>query len=457
MHLKNKDQLIENASSTIYAKLRKDCIEIIEASMNSVDPRNLISNKIQIDGDFLKISNKKYNLKKYERIFVIGGGKAGDLMAEAVEKILDKKNIKGMINVPYLRTKNKLEKIILNGASHPLPDLNGVTGVEKMLEFLKDLTENDLVICLISGGASSLMVSPVEEITLKEYQNIVNLLLKKGANIEDLNIVRKHIDKIKGGKLAMNCYPAEVISLILSDVIGDKLNIIGSGLTVYEEPNYIQAINILKKYEIWDSISINLQEYLLNQKKKEKNQIKNDYYLNHVNNFLIGNNLVAAEAGLVKAEELGYNSFILTTMLSGESNNVGFILTSIIKEIYYRNRPFTKPTAIIVGGETTVNVSGDGVGGRNQELVLAASSEISGIPCIISSIGTDGIDGISDAAGAIADGDTLKKAQSHDLVINQFLLNNDSNTFFNKIEDTLMTGYTGTNVNDLIIILINGV
>jgi glycerate-2-kinase len=337
-----------------------------------------------------------------------------------------------------------------------MPDKNSVNGVNLMLKTLKNITENDLIIFLISGGASSLLISPADGISLEDYQNLVDSLLKKGANIDELNTVRKHIDNIKGGKILKNCFPATVISLLLSDVIDDNLSVIGSGLTAQDFTNYSDAINILKKYRVWKLTSSNLREYLikgLESEKNGKNKINNKYF-ERVKNFVVGSNNDSVEAAFNESNSLGYNSMILTTNASGEAKYAGLLYSSIAKEVFLHDRPLKKPAAIIVGGETTVTVKGKGVGGRNQELVLSAASKISNTPCVIASIGTDGIDGNSNAAGAIADGETTNRAYTLKINPLKMLNINDSNTFFQRLNDTIITGYTGTNVNDLSIILI---
>ncbi|MBM3291708.1 glycerate kinase [Candidatus Bathyarchaeota archaeon] len=457
MIIKNREKLISNSISSFYKKLRSECLDVLEFVLECIDPIKLIKNQIKIDGSLLKINNVFYNLDNYDRIFVLGGGKAGDTMALAIEKIIGERITKGIINVPYERSKNcELNKIFLIGASHPKPDSNSVYGVTLMLDAISNITERDLIIFLISGGASSLITLPVEDITLEDYQDIIDILLKKGVNIEDLNIVRKHLDKIKGGKILEYCYPAEVLSIILSDVIGDKLSTIGSGLTIEDTSKFEDAIKILKKYDVWNKTPVNIKTHLINgeSNEKPKETITTSKYFKRVQNFIVGNNNTALESALVKSKLLGFNSLIIPRNISGESRKIGKSFSPIINEIILHDKPIKKPAAIIAGGETTVNVKGKGIGGRNQELVLSMIKEINGLPCVIASIGTDGIDGNSNAAGAIIDGETVKKALTLNMNFSDFLKKNDSNTFFQKINDAIITGYTGTNVNDIVVILI---
>jgi glycerate-2-kinase len=348
-----------------------------------------------------------------------------------------------------------LKKIRLQGASHPIPNNDGVRGVAEMLMLSSSMREKDLVICLISGGGSALMPYPAEGISLKDKQDVTSRLLMKGATIDDLNAVRKHLSAIKGGQLARRCYPTRVVSLILSDVVGDPLDTIASGPTSPDTTTFRNAVDVLKKYKLWDDICSQVRERLEYGVKKVivETPKPGDEIFNHVTNIIVGNNSIAAESAAEAAEALGYNSLIVSTMVEGEAAEVGTVLAGIARELAAKGRPLKPPAAVIVGGETTVNVRGSGRGGRNQELALSLARRITGLKAVAASLATDGIDGPTEASGAIVDGETSTKASKAGLSIEKFLAENDSHSFFKKIGDTIVTGPTGTNVNDLVLII----
>ena len=453
--IKNRVQLVENGG--VYRQLRADVCDILEAALEAVDPEQSIFNSLRLDGEILFYEGGQIDLSEVYRVFVIGGGKAGGLMARAVETLLGDHITAGYINI--LKGTEKavtLKKIKLNGAQHPTPSGDGVAGVEKMLQITENLNENDLVITLISGGGSSLMPLPAEGISLGDLQSITGSLLRAGATINELNAVRKHLSGFKGGLLARHCYPARVLSLILSDVIGDPLDTIASGPTAPDSTTYSDALNILKKYDLLGDAPISVKKRITDgvagaipETPKE-----GDPVFKRVTNLVIANNSIAAEAAKRKSTELSYNSMILSTYVEGEARVVGSTLAGVAKEILYKDRPIGKPASIIVGGETTVTVKGKGKGGRNQELALGASMKITGLPCVVAALGTDGIDGPTVAAGAIVDGETITKAKEKEIDPLVFLAENDSYSFFEKLSDCIITGPTGTNVNDLTVILI---
>jgi glycerate-2-kinase len=317
------------------------------------------------------------------------------------------------------------------------------------------MREKDLVICLISGGGSALMPYPAEGISLEDKQDVTSRLLMKGATIDDLNAVRKHLSAIKGGQLARRCYPTRVVSLILSDVVGDPLDTIASGPTSPDTTTFRNAVDVLKKYKLWDDICSQVRERLEYGVKKVivETPKPGDEIFNHVTNIIVGNNSIAAESAAEAAEALGYNSLIVSTMVEGEAAEVGTVLAGIARELAAKGRPLKPPAAVIVGGEMTVNVRGSGRGGRNQELALSLARRITGLKAVAASLATDGIDGPTEASGAIVDGETSTKASKAGLSIEKFLAENDSHSFFKKIGDTIVTGPTGTNVNDLVLII----
>jgi glycerate-2-kinase len=448
--------LIQNGVSEALRKLRGDAITVLEAALNSVDPYKAVLNNLKIVDGKLRVGNFKASLDDLRKIVVIGGGKAGGAMAEAVESVLGDRVSGGCVNVLQgTEFRYNLKKIRLQGASHPIPNNDGVRGVAEMLMLSSSMREKDLVICLISGGGSALMPYPAEGISLEDKQDVTSRLLMKGATIDDLNAVRKHLSAIKGGQLARRCYPTRVVSLILSDVVGDPLDTIASGPTSPDTTTFRNAVDVLKKYKLWDDICSQVRERLEYGVKKVivETPKPGDEIFNHVTNIIVGNNSIAAESAAEAAEALGYNSLIVSTMVEGEAAEVGTVLAGIARELAAKGRPLKPPAAVIVGGETTVNVRGSGRGGRNQELALSLARRITGLKAVAASLATDGIDGPTEASGAIVDGETSTKASKAGLSIEKFLAENDSHSFFKKIGDTIVTGPTGTNVNDLVLII----
>jgi glycerate 2-kinase len=455
--INNKTQIVDNGTNEVFKDLRSDACNILEEALKNVDPEQSIYNALSLEGNVLKFKGGSINISNTKRIIVIGGGKAGGLMAKAVEKILGDLISCGYVNVlDGTEDLVPLKNIQLNGASHPIPSNSGVIGVQEMIRLTSDLNREDLVITLISGGGSALMPLPASGVSLKGMKNVTTDLLKSGATINELNSVRKHLSAFKGGQLARHCYPASVLSLILSDVIGDPLDVIASGPTAPDTSTFKDAFDVLKKFnllrDIPDEVRLRISKGLNGEFPDTPK--KDDPLFENVFNIIIANNSIAANAAKKKAEELGYNSMILSTYVEGEAREVGKIVSGIAKEIIHRERPIRKPAAIIMGGETTVKVMGQGKGGRNQELTLGASLALNDTSFLIASFATDGIDGPTEAAGAVIDGDTIKRAKLIGLDPNKYLKENNSYNFFKALGDNIITGPTLTNVNDLIIILV---
>lgn len=456
--IKNYTKLIENGLTTKNKEARRIILDCILAALNTVDPSKAIFNNIKLKNNILSIGHYNFNLTEYKNIYVLGGGKASGLMAEVIETILQDKISEGIVNVLKGTEKRvKTKKIKINGATHPIPGEEGMNGVKNMLEIAKKADENDLIIVLISGGGSALMPYPAEPVTLEEKKKVTALLLKCGATINEINAVRKHISAFKGGQLAKAAYPATVISLIISDVVGDPLDVIASGPTVPDTSTFQDAYKVLKKYNILDKVPKSVRERieLGLSGEIEETPKPGDKVFEKVYNIIVASNRTACLAAVKKAKELGANSILLSTYIEGEARHVGTVLAGIAKEIHKYENLIKKPAIIVCGGETTVTVTGNGKGGRNQELALGAAFKISGLDGVaIASIGTDGIDGICDAAGAIVDGKTLERSKKLGLDAMEYLMDNNSYEFFTKLGDAIFTGPTGTNVNDLMIIAV---
>jgi len=459
VQIKNFSELLGNVVLNEDRGARRAILTILEAALYSVDPRMAISNHVRRINNLLLIGNMTFDLDGFERIFVVGGGKAGGAMAEALEEIVGDRLTEGLVNV--LRgTKSSFQtrKILLNEAGHPIPDEDGVEGARKIIQLADMAKEKDLVICLISGGGSALMPLPAAGITLQDKQELTESLLKCGATIDEINAVRKHVSGLKGGQLAKAAHPATLVSLILSDVVGDPLDTIASGPTAPDTTTFNDAISVLKKYNLWKNMVPKTVTKWLEaglRGKIPETPKPGDEVFDKTHNVIVGNNRTAALAACQEAKELGFNSLLLSSMVEGEARHVGTTYAGIMKEILDSNNPVPKPAVVIAGGETTVTVTGCGKGGRNQELVLSASLKIEGLRGVaIASIGTDGVDGPTDAAGAIADGQTIIRARDKRLDPKEFLMNNDSYHFFSKLGDLIFTGPTGTNVNDLTVMAV---
>ncbi len=441
--------LIKNKKQLTATKLRRETLEIIEAGINSVLPSVLIKKAVKFKAKSKKliIQGKKYDLTQ-SRIFVIGGGKASGLMAQELEKIIGVKNITaGIVNCASV---TKAQKIKIVKASHPIPDQKGVLGVEKMLSLKKQysINKNDVAICLISGGGSALLPCPVKSIDLKDKQKITNLLLRSGAQIQEINIIRKHLSMIKGGQLGKFFAPAKVISLVISDVVGNDLASIASGPTVPDISTFKDAYNILTKYKLINKIPKNAKKYLIKGIKNEVEDTPKE--LINCHNFLIGHNQIALSAMKKKAKKLGFKPLIITAEQIGDSAKIAKKRASeIIKGKY------NKYNVLLLGGETTPTLpKKHGQGGRNQHFIGVSMLAMKKIvnSWAVASINTDGADFLPNVAGAIIDNTTFQKVQTKKINIQFYLKRYDSYSLFNKIGNSLIkTGYTGTNVGDIII------
>jgi glycerate 2-kinase len=429
--------------------LSRDALRIFHAALKAADPAEAVLRHVKLTRNVLTAGRKRYHLEKFRNVYVIGAGKASAQMAQPIERLLGKRICGGLINVKYDHTV-RLRRIALNEGGHPIPDRKGEVGARRIADIARQAGPDDLVVCLISGGASALLPLPAPPVTLKEKQETTRLLLHCGANIHELNCVRKHISAVKGGQLAQLAWPATVLTLILSDVIGDDLDVIGSGPTVPDRSTFADARAILSKYGIAGKVPAAVRERL--SENASETPKPGDKIFEHVQNLIVGSNRLAVDAAAEQARALGYHTLVLSTFIEGETRDVARVHAAIAKEIRASGRPVKLPACVISGGETTVTIRGNGQGGRNQEFALAAALDIAGLKdVVILSAGTDGTDGPTDAAGAIADGSTIARAG---LDAAGYLANNDSYNFFEKLGDLIKTGPTGTNVADVRILLL---
>jgi len=436
--------------------LREAARIIFMNAVKAADPYICIKNTIAVDKDCIIIGDSKYPLSEYKRVYIVGGGKASARMGQAIEDILGDRITGGWINTKDSHSA-PLKYIKVHECSHPVPDGRGVYGTQQIVDILSKADENTLVICLLSGGGSALMPAPADGITLEDKQVVTKLLLNAGADIGELNTIRKHMSILKGGGMVRLASPARLHVLILSDVIGDKLDIIASGPAVNDTSTFSDCIEICTRYEIMDSLPAGVRERFLKGIKGAipETAKPNDAFLSLAVNTLIGNNRMSVNSARKTAVDLGFNTLVLSTLLQGEASEMGTFIASIASEIKSSGNPIDIPACIIGGGETTVTVRGKGKGGRNQEMALSAARYLAGLKDVVFlSGGTDGTDGPTDAAGGIVDGETVSTGKEKKLDINETLQNNDSYNYLRETEGLIITGPTGTNVMDIQILLV---
>jgi len=438
------------------ARARKDALTIFRAGVKAVDPVHAIKTRVKLDGTRLIAGEKAYDLPDFDQVSVIGAGKASAAMARAMEEILGERLDSGLVITKYDHAVS-LDKVQIIEAGHPVPDEAGFRGTRKIVQILERTDGKDLIFFLISGGGSALLPYPQEGLTLEDKQEVTKILLDAGANIHEINALRKHLSRVKGGRLARLAYPSTLVSLILSDVIGNDLDSIASGPTVPDHSTFEDCLNIMDKYKIFDRIPSAAAEIFKKGVRGELEETPKpgDPVFERTQNLIIGSSIMAVEAAAKKAAQLGFNTLILSTFIEGETRDVAGVHAAIAKEILSSGNPLKRPACVISGGETTVTIRGKGKGGRNQEFSLAAAIDIDGLEnVVLLSAGTDGTDGPTDAAGATADGTTVSRARKLGLNPDRYLHENDSFHFFEALNDLIITGPTFTNVMDLRIVLV---
>ena len=437
-------------------ELRRAALEIFGAAVQAVDPAAAIHRHMKREGARLTIGGEVLDLAAVRQIVVIGLGKAGASMAVAVEEILGERIQRGVVVTKYGHVQ-PMKTIRLHEAGHPVPDEAGIAGAQAILACVKGLGSEDLVLVLISGGGSALTPAPVGGISLAEKQALTKALLACGADIREMNILRKHISRIKGGQLARAAQPAQVRTLILSDIVGDPLDAIASGPTVPDPTTYADALGILDKYRIRQEIPAEIRTHLEAGAagKVSETPKPTDPLFARVKSLMVASNIQALEAAKAEAQRLGLRAMILSSFVEGETRDVARMHAALALEVLASGNPVTPPVCFITGGETTVTLKGKGKGGRNQEFALAAALDIAGLrDVVVLSAGTDGTDGPTDAAGAIADGDTLERAVAAGLKPRAALDGNDAYPFFERLSDLIITGPTRTNVMDVRLVLV---
>lgn len=448
---------------SLAATRQQDLAEIFNAALAAVDPYAAVLNAVQLEQGTLHAAGASYPLGAYERIVVIGAGKSAARMALAMEQLLGEKISAGVVVTKY---GHALKPGIVRQleAAHPVPDAAGMDATRQMLELAQAADEHTLLLCLLSGGASALLVAPAAGVELADEQQATTLLLRAGASIGELNAVRKHISAVKGGRLAQAAYPARLVTLILSDVIGDRLDVIASGPTAADDSTYADALAVIDKYGLRAQMPARVMQHLQRglDGLEQETVKRGDPCLATTRNAVIGGLNQALSAAADHARELHYVTEIVSGELQGEAREAAYILAQRARSALAALQPGERH-CLVCGGETTVTVRGNGSGGRNQELALAFALEVDGYAGVsLLSAGTDGSDGPTDAAGAIVDGATAAQARRLGIDPEKLLNNNDSYSFFSQLDalagsaSHFITGPTGTNVMDIQLILLNG-
>jgi glycerate-2-kinase len=428
---------------------------LIQSSLVAADSGNPMKQTIIRKDDQLCVNTFRYDLSKYQRVVCVGAGKASGRMAGTLEQILGEHLEGGMVIVKDgYGVPTQIVRLV--EASHPLPDARGVRATKQILKIVKTLTKQDLLIVLLSGGASSLLCAPTLGLTLSDKRRTTNMLLRCGATIHELNTVRKHLSAVKGGQLAQ-ATSAKILTLIMSDVLGDDLATIGSGPTVPDPTTFQEAKNILKHYHIWNRIPERVRNHLDQAIRGHipetwKNRTRHS---SRSRSMILASNQTAVDGAAKEAKRLGLRPYILEAPLKGEAKDLGKILGAMAKDIRDFGNPVRPPACLIAGGEPTVTVTGKGKGGRAQECALAAAQELAGLPnVVVAGFGTDGTDGPTEVAGAMVDGKTVQRAKKKGVSIENMLKEHDSYTFFNQVGGHIITGPTRTNVNDIYLMLV---
>ncbi|MDR5709302.1 MAG: glycerate kinase [Armatimonadota bacterium] len=437
-------------------RLRRDAARILRAAVRAVDARETVHRFLGLEGEGLRVGDRTYSLGAYDRVLVIGFGKACTAMAQAVEEVLGDR-ISGGLVVTKEGHGLPLGRLEVVEAGHPLPDARGEEAARRVLRLAQQATERDLLLCLISGGGSALLPLPAPGLTLEDKVRTTDLLLRNGATIGELNTVRKHLSAIKGGWLARAAYPATVVALVLSDVLGDRLDVIASGPLVPDSTTYRDALEILERYGLLEEVPEAVRRHLERGLAGEipETPKPGDPAFERVHAVIVGNIARAAEAASSQAQVLGYHTLLLTTCMEGEAREIGRVVATLAIEERRAARPLPLPACLVLGGETTVTVRGRGKGGRNQELALSAAVVLEGVPgVLVVSFATDGTDGPTDAAGGATDGTTAARARALGYDPRRSLADNDAYPCLDAVGDLVRTGPTGTNVNDLVLVLV---
>ncbi len=440
-------------------KLRQKARAIIDASLDAVNPALAVERAVKINGSTLLVAGRSFDLNGFKRIICVGAGKAGQPMTAALEGLLGGRLAAGKVVVKDGHG-GPTSVVEIMEASHPVPDERGVAAGKAIAELLTANAGPDtLVFCLLSGGGSALMPSPAEGVSLADKQQVTKLLLASGADIGEINAIRKHLSQLKGGNLARLAGESTLITLIISDVVGDHLDVIASGPTVPDTSTWPDCKRIMNRYGIWDKAPEGVRKRVqagLDGRIPDTPKPGEDV-LDRAVNLIIASNRQAVDAAASAAEAQGLTPMVLSTTIEGETKDIARMHVAIAREVLASGQPLASPCCLLSGGETTVQLGGaDGLGGRNQEFALAAALDLAGLDGVLAlSLGTDGTDGPTDAAGAWADGQTVKRAVAAGMSTLDFMARHDAYHYFQALDDLLITGPTRTNVMDVRAVLVD--
>lgn len=439
--------------------LQQDLEAIREAALQAVDPARAVRQYLELDGEELVVGDRRWSLANRAHVYLVAVGKAAIPMAEAVVALLGSHLARGLVITKYGHAAGAAlpARVRVEEAGHPVPDAAGQRAAQAVRDLLAETEERDLVVVLLSGGGSALLPLPVVPLSLSDLQSTTEALLRSGATIGELNAVRKHLSQLKGGQLARRAAPAEVVALILSDVVGDPLDVIASGPTVPDPSTFEEARAVLARYDLLEHIPSAVRVHLQAGVEGEiaETPKPGDELFRRVHNVLIGSNRRASRAAVERAEALGYRALLLTTYVEGEAREVAKVAAALAKGVRFNGDPLAPPACIVWGGETTVTVTGSGKGGRNQELALAAALALDGLSGVaLMALATDGSDGPTDAAGAMVSGETIGRMRDQGLHPREALANNDAYPVLDALGALMRTGPTGTNVNDVLVLLV---
>jgi glycerate 2-kinase len=458
--IRSRERIIRNGGSPANQNARKSCLDALEEALDAVDPYRCVRSSMRVTSRHLIVGNIIIPLSRSKGILVLAVGKAAASMMRAALEILRKKPIRGILVCSKDEQRPALDsRVEIFRSGHPIPDQAGLEASRSVIQAVGDLNESDVLLCLISGGASAMLPAPMEGITIHDKITMTGQLLRSAATIHETNTVRRHLSKLKGGRLIELCRASTILSLIISDVPGNHLPDIGSGLTAEDPTSYHDAVQVLRRHDLWQKTPSRIKNLLLNGVRgtiAETPKPGNPAF-RRVHNVIIADNETACKAAQRALRRKKLQPRTLSTSVELEARDMGKLLATVAAKSAIHADMFRRWNAMIVGGECVVRVAGRGEGGRNQEVALSAVKDIKGLDgCVIAAFGTDGIDGNTKAAGAIVDGNTARRAKLRELDPNDFLSRNDSGTFFKLLGDALVTGSTGTNVGDIYIMIALG-
>lgn len=448
-----------NIGKPNFSRARELARQVLQAGLDAVEPGAAVRAVLRREGDQLFAAEYEYDLRSIERVFVVGTGKAGQPMVEAVVDVLGEYLNAGAVTVKEgtLSARcNASKGVEFTEGGHPIPTQAAMDGAQRVVALAEEANECDLIICLISGGGSALLPLPVKGVSLSDKQAMSDVLIRSGATINQINTVRKHVSQVKGGRLAEFAAPAQILTLVLSDVVGNPLDFIASGPTVPDSTTFSDALTVLREFDsqrvVPESVWRHVERGAVGR-VPETPKATDLTIFERSRTILVGSNEIAAEAARVAATDLGFHTLVWTTYLEGEAREIAKVAGAIAKQLAYQPGPLPGPACMIAGGETTVIVRGDGKGGRNQEIAIAAAAAIDGLPrTLVVAAATDGSDAHPDAAGGMVDGTTVGRGVERGLDLQDALANNDSYHYLKDVGDLLVTGPTNTNVNDLLFV-----